>query len=530
MPTHYFLRPDGTLRHGHPALANPTKEQWHNAAVYHRDDPDAHEREESWSDPQWSSKNWQVPRVQREILVHAAHCDHDRTRRTSNYYIERYKTAESYENPQRTPSPAPAPPPPPREEPEPAWPETEDEDEDEDEEPAPTPTPTKEPELAPVPVSELPLEPHPTPALSSDEAPDLALIEERLSTLEEMALVIAGPMEGRLAAAEGHLLRLDERQPDLSPVISRIEALEEAQARRVILEIRSPSPTEPPVIADVSAEHEKFPMLVKLAIALRSERRNIWLSGPAGSGKTSAAHRLAALLKRPFDYLGGIDTPYKLSGFINATGYQSTAFRRMYETGGVILLDELDSSSPAALLEVNAALANGYASFPDGLVQRHDNCVVIGAGNTWGLGADAQYTGRTKLDAAFLDRFVKIAWDYDENLEARAAQATHDDPWLTVVRKVRRATFSSGAHMVISPRASITGCELLRTGLFTNEEVVEAVFGSYRKHPTWATVGAAAESFALSRSPSPAPSSPAPTNNQPKPLVSALHNVNFARR
>jgi hypothetical protein len=175
-------------------------------------------------------------------------------------------------------------------------------------------------------------------------------------------------------------------------------------------------------------QHRTFGKLVMLASALGNEDKNIWLAGPAGSGKTTAARNLATAMgydpDSEFDFNGAIDTEYKLSGFVDAKGRcVSTAFRRIWENGGVYLFDECDGSMPGALLAFNAALANGYAAFPDGTIKRHEKTVIVAAANTWGFGGDANYVGRAKLDAAFLDRFVTLSWNYDEDLERRIATA-----------------------------------------------------------------------------------------------------------
>jgi hypothetical protein len=237
--------------------------------------------------------------------------------------------------------------------------------------------------------------------------------------------------------------------------------------------------------------HYKLPLLVRAASVLEPNDRNIWLTGPAGSGKTTAAHQLATILDLPYEYHGAIDTPYKLSGYIDATGnYHGTAFRRIYENGGVILLDECDASSASALLELNAAISNSHASFPDRMVARHKDCYVIAAANTWGLGGDADYVGTARLNAAFLDRFVTISWGYDESLESALSL---DDAWTSIVQQVRQSAKVNGAKMVISPRASIKGGQLL-TGC-TKAEVAELVFGRYQHHSVWPSVGRAAEDW-----------------------------------
>lgn len=178
------------------------------------------------------------------------------------------------------------------------------------------------------------------------------------------------------------------------------------------------------LVAAAGVSHKKFSPLVMLMTSLGEEDRNIWLAGPAGSGKTTAARKLAEAMGLPFEFNGAIDTEYKLSGFVDANGRViSTAFRRIWEFGGVYLFDECDASMAGALLAFNAALANGHAAFPDGTIKRHQNCYIIAAANTWGFGGDANYVGRAKLDAAFLDRFVTLSWDYDQDLERKIALA-----------------------------------------------------------------------------------------------------------
>lgn len=246
--------------------------------------------------------------------------------------------------------------------------------------------------------------------------------------------------------------------------------------------------------AQLDTYHYKLPLMLRMVAGLRGRDRNIWLSGPAGSGKTTAAEQLADTLGVDYAFMGAINSPYQLTGFIDAGGtYHASAFRRIYENGGVILLDECDASSPAALLELNAALAGKDASFPDQMVRRHRDCYVVAAANTWGFGGDSNYVGRAKLDAAFLDRFVTIDWDYDETLERKLAG---NDVWTAIVQNTRRLVRSNGAQVVISPRASIKGAQLLEAGM-SNKEVVEAVFGRYRSHNSWPVIGREAENFAL---------------------------------
>ena len=199
---------------------------------------------------------------------------------------------------------------------------------------------------------------------------------------------------------------------------------------------------------------------------------NVYVCGPAGSGKTTAAEMCAKALNVQFYFTGAIANEYKLTGFIDAKGkIVSTEFRKAYEEGGLFLFDEIDASFPQAVLAFNAALANDYMDFPDKRVKKHENFYCIAAANTIGMGADRQYVGRNQLDAASLDRFVFLDWQYDENLEDELAS---NKTWTDKVQKIRRIVNEKKIRLVVSPRASIKGSQLLATG-FSESEVEEMV-------------------------------------------------------
>jgi MoxR-like ATPase len=198
-------------------------------------------------------------------------------------------------------------------------------------------------------------------------------------------------------------------------------------------------------------------------LAALSVRENVYLVGPAGSGKTTIAAQAADALGLPFYSTGAVGMAYQLQGFINAEGkYMETDLYRAYVGGGVFLFDEIDASSAQALLAFNAIAANDLAAFPCGTVKRHPDFVIIAAANTFGAGADAQYVGRSQLDAATLDRFSFVPMDYDERLELAIAP---NDEWTRHVQAVRKAVRDLKLRHVVSPRASIKGGKLLSAGL-----------------------------------------------------------------
>ncbi|MEQ8238460.1 MAG: AAA family ATPase [Cyclobacteriaceae bacterium] len=189
---------------------------------------------------------------------------------------------------------------------------------------------------------------------------------------------------------------------------------------------------------------------------------NVYLVGPSGSGKTYAAQQCATALGVDFYFTGAVSSEFKLTGFINAQGdIVSTEFRKAYENGGLFLFDEIDASYPQAVLAFNAALANDFMDFPDMRVKRHENFFCIAAANTYGSGADRQYVGRNQLDAASLDRFVFLDWDYDEKLER---ELTANDEWCNIVQQTRRLVVQNKIRHLVSPRASIFGSKLLSRG------------------------------------------------------------------
>lgn len=194
-----------------------------------------------------------------------------------------------------------------------------------------------------------------------------------------------------------------------------------------------------------------------------ANRRNVMLVGPAGSGKTTLAVQIAKALALPFYMAGKTNDEIKITGYRDGNGtYHDTMFRRAFETGGLFLFDEMDGWSADALIAANAPLAGDFGEFPDGMVSRHKNFVVIAACNTFGRGADRQYVGREQLDAATLDRFAVIEMDYDEELEMLIAC---NPDWTLHVQKVRKAVAKEKVRHIVSPRASIDGGVMIQAGM-----------------------------------------------------------------
>jgi MoxR-like ATPase len=175
----------------------------------------------------------------------------------------------------------------------------------------------------------------------------------------------------------------------------------------------------------------------------------------------------------------GPTTPMsKVFGYYDAHGnYHDTPFRRAFEQGGVMLLDELDNGHPGLLAELNQALALGVCAFADGMVPAHPDFRLVATANTYGTGGDRQYVGRQALDAATLDRFVTIDVPVDESLEERVAMALAPAKkrlvrqLLDEVRRLRAVAGDKQLPVMFSPRVSYDGARLLAAGA-TYEQVL----------------------------------------------------------
>ncbi len=211
---------------------------------------------------------------------------------------------------------------------------------------------------------------------------------------------------------------------------------------------------------------------------------HLYLVGPAGTGKSTIAENASQALGLGFSSksCSSQSTEASLLGYMSATGnYVGTSFRTAYETGQVFLLDEVDNGNPNILTVLNSALSNSFMAFPDGMVNRHKNFVLVATANTFGNGATAEYVGRNALDKAFLDRFTTLNIDYDADIEqamldsVKGLDGNVGTHWLQVVRKARANVANYGLKVVVSPRATLAGAKLLRDkDVWSMAEVVES--------------------------------------------------------
>lgn len=187
---------------------------------------------------------------------------------------------------------------------------------------------------------------------------------------------------------------------------------------------------------------------------LVAAHENVYLYGPAGSGKNTIAEQIADALGVDFYYQNTLVTKFDISGYKNAQGeYEETPFYKAWKNGGLFFADELDNSTAEAVIALNAALANGYYTFPNSYekVAKSPNFYCIAAGNTNGQGATEEYCGRYQMDESSRDRFAFIEIDYNKKVEESICGGHLDI--LEFVRDLRSVTKSLHIKLVCGYRA-----------------------------------------------------------------------------
>lgn len=229
--------------------------------------------------------------------------------------------------------------------------------------------------------------------------------------------------------------------------------------------------------------HPKFKVLLHLAML----RKHVFMPGPSGAGKSYVARQIAESLGLPYYevLMGPADTPGKVLGFINASGeVVATEFRKAWIEGGIVHIDEIANGNPAALVVLNSALANGHCTFPDGQYEKHADFVCFASDNTWGTGPNAQFPTRRPMDGASRDRFAFVEVGYDEAFEDDVAlsRAKGDvklsERWTAWVRSVRLWAKDNAPSLLVTPRATYEGIDLLVNGVpagLTPEEWIKMV-------------------------------------------------------
>jgi MoxR-like ATPase len=233
------------------------------------------------------------------------------------------------------------------------------------------------------------------------------------------------------------------------------------------------------------------PKEFKKLIALAQQRKNILMVGPSGCGKTHIAGVIAEALD--LDYAAqscsagvseSIFTGWLLPHNSSKFEYAQSEFVRIYENGGLFLLDEFDNTDANLGVFLNMAIAQDHFYLPQRFgrtkVKKSKDFVCAAAANTFGHGADSMYSGRTKLDAATLDRFKvgTVYMTYDEDVERHVVSTKEVLDWGWKLRKI---IDKHRLQKVLSTRVMIDASDMIEYQDWTLEEVKQAFFADWAR-------------------------------------------------
>lgn len=279
------------------------------------------------------------------------------------------------------------------------------------------------------------------------------------------------------SSLETLLSSLPQQEVDMDAILEEVD-------KRIAVSIKTLAPARESVKkvqvihpdgakVDVGAAHKNFATLVRMLGA----RLNVALIGEAGSGKTHGAEQAAEAMGLPHYTIpfNAKMTNQSLRGYMDAVGnYNPSPLYTAFKNGGVLILDEFEKGNTEVTVCLNSMLAGKSYLFPNGEnVTRHEKFLVVACQNTTGVGASKQYAAAQRQDASTLNRFVKLAWDTDEDLERSIAGNTDATD---AVQKIRRKAKELGMDIVISPRQSIHANTLMGVGFSLNEALRYSIF------------------------------------------------------
>ena len=252
------------------------------------------------------------------------------------------------------------------------------------------------------------------------------------------------------------------------------EEMRKASVPQVVtLEVKLPTKSDP---NKVGMQHKDFDKLLNLV----ANKVPVMMTGDAGSGKTFGAKSVAKALDLDFRIFSFTNETSlgRTMGFMNATGeYVRTAVRDMYENGGVLILDEFDAANPNVAMALNNLLDGDEYTFDDGQIARHPEFRYVACTNTYGKGANKQFNARNKMDDATMDRFVYMAWEYDEVLERNIFGNTEATE---VVLKIRANANKMGMNGLVTPRRTREVNKMVSIGFSVKDAVQMAILNPHK--------------------------------------------------
>lgn len=241
-------------------------------------------------------------------------------------------------------------------------------------------------------------------------------------------------------------------------LLSKTLSVEEQEVKRALEEALAKAEKERKLMQELGIRFSSTDTPTRIKRTIEAGIKNIWLCGPAGSGKSMMTRQVAAELGLPYLCIScGIGTSStEFVGYKYPTR-ESTKFAEYYSKPSIILLDEFTALDPAVAQICNAALANDEIETTTGTVYRDPNCIIIATSNTFGGGASRQYVANNQLDASTIDRFIGgiIEVNYSESFESQ-----YDSEVVDYVNSLRNIIKTYDFRRIASTRMIQAGCAL----------------------------------------------------------------------
>jgi cobaltochelatase CobS len=286
--------------------------------------------------------------------------------------------------------------------------------------------------------------------------------------------------------------------------------------------------------APVIDQHYVWPDSLSAVLSQLARKRNVFLTGPKGAGKTTFAEQLAARLHRPLSVIscdGGLEAIEligqnlpKDGGFAWQDGQLLQAIRR---PGTIILVDEPSVARPSALFVLQHLLQfrEIYIRETGEKIPCAPGVCFLAADNTNGTGNGARrgFTDTNRINAATLDRFgIMVAVEYlPADKEARVLVARTGctpalaDILVNAAGLTRTVAASGNLVMPIGLRQLLSWAELLTDGIAPQTALELAVLNKASeadvetlRQQCMLTINRQAIADALANTAAPAPAAP----------------------
>lgn len=265
----------------------------------------------------------------------------------------------------------------------------------------------------------------------------------------------------------GYKKAVEDKNEIIADLQKQIEAFKNAPKSGNVINITIAGKTT--ITEDNETYHQKFEEILNYVC----NNENVYLYGPAGTGKNVICKQVANALKAAYFYNNTLYTKYDCIGYMDATGnFVKTVLYDFLKSDGAALMffDELDNSMAEAVIPLNDLLADGKLTFANGeTLYLTEDKHIIAAGNTDGRGATDEYNGRYKMDESTRSRFLFINIDYCRKVEESIVKESKYI--LDFIDELRKACKQTGIKIILGYR------EIIRLKKYENnkpENVLQA--------------------------------------------------------